>query len=185
MTARFSIRCMALSFFVASYVPAQTVPICPTSPYIFVLRIAPGEPGGPPISDRLIQLLIQQTVSSNEYWQFKLQDATRSGNVISGNAPGIGFIGGFSGLPNQVGIFGPLPAGEYSIVVQPIATNVTPNVNCPLLTIPLTVLQGNEFVPVPAVTGTLAALLGSLLAGMGALVLRLRRRARGGLRQGA
>lgn len=182
MTARALSRYMALFLLATANVAAQTAPICPTSPYIFVLRFAPSEVEGPPISNRRIQLLIQQTVSSTEYWQFKLQNATVSGNVISGDAPGIGFLGGFSGRPNAVGIFGPITAGDYSIIVQPIATNVTPNVNCPLLTIPLTVLQGNEAVPVLAPTGALAALLASLLACIAIVVLRLRRRANASLR---
>lgn len=184
MTARSLCSCMALLLLATATVAAQTAPICPSSPYIRILRF-PNEfgVGGVPISDHRVELLIQQVVSTTEYWNFKFEGAVVVDNVISGSAPGIRAPPpGFPPGPVQAGLFGPVPAGDYTIIVQPIATNVTPNVNCPLLTIPLTVLQGNQAVPVPAPTGALAALLASLLACIAIVVLRLRRRANASLR---
>lgn len=160
---------------------SQTVAVCPTSPEITLISFAPfGGPGGPPVSNLRISLLIGQASSANGAWNYPIQNVTVSDNEIGGTAPGVFVPNGF-GAPNQPGIFGPVPAGDYTITVQPIATNVTPNVNCPILQIPLTVLQGFENVPVPAPTGTLAALLAGLLALMASVALRRTRV--GGTRQ--
>lgn len=169
-------RCLAFSLLAATSAVAQTAPVCPINPYITLAALfAPG--AGPPVSDRQILLLISQFITATEIWNYVIQDVVVSGNQIAGSAPGVRRPIG-PGAPNQYGVFGPVPAGDYTITVQPIATNVTPNVNCPLLTIPLTVRQGNEATPVPGITGRLATLLAGLLACIAALALRLRRRVR-------
>lgn len=169
------LTCVATSLALfASTAGAQTLPICPTSPIIRLLRFPyflAG--GGGPITGAEIELLIQQNITPFEVWQFKFENIAMAGNVISGVARGIQ-IPQFLPIPVpvQAGYFGPLSAGDYTIVVQPIATNVTPNVNCAILQIPLTVLQGAGDVPVPGLTEKLAALLAGLLALLATFKLR-------------
>ena len=163
--------------FSSAVVHSQGVPACPTSAVITLVSIAPfSGASGPPVSNLQISLLIGQ-VATGGVWYYPIQNVIVSGNQIAGTALGVFVPSGF-GAPNQPGIFGPVPAGTYTIVVQPIATNVTPNVNCPILQIPLTVLQGFENVPVPAPTGKLAALLAGLLALMAGVTLGRRRAGR-------
>lgn len=157
----------------ATYSFAQSAPVCPTSPFI-AMGVNAASAGGRPItSNDEIRLGIRQQTPVGGPWDFPISNVMVTGNIISGIALG---IVGFGGVPANVGIFGPVPAGDYTIVVQPIATNVTPNVNCPLLNIPLTVLQGYVAQPVPGPMGWLAALLVSLLAVAAGWQLRLGRR---------
>ena len=168
-------KCMAATgvLCLATHSLAQTVPVCPTSPGI-VLGVAAPFAGGRPInSNDQIALAIRQETPVGGPWDFPISNVVVTGSIISGVALG---IVGFGGVPAHVGVFGPVPAGDYTIVVQPIATNVTPNVNCPLLNIPLTVLQGYVAQPVPGPTGWLAALLVFLLAVAAGWQLRLGRR---------
>ena len=156
----------------AAFAHAQTTPICPTSPDIR-LTTWPPVPVRPISSSETIAFAMRQLYAGPGVdWDFVLENPLISGFQITGDAPGMIAPRGFIAIPYRITLFGPIPAGNYTITVRPIATNVTPNVVCPSLTIPLAVAQGFVNVPVPTINGKLAALLAALLMFTAVLALR-------------
>ncbi|MEO8460886.1 MAG: hypothetical protein ABI451_10175, partial [Dokdonella sp.] len=69
-----------------------------------------------------------------DYWAENIE---RSGDQIDFDARGAE-VGNF-GQPAHFDSLGVIPAGQYTVTIHPIATNVTPNVTCPELVIPIAV----------------------------------------------
>lgn len=158
---------------IAADAMAQITPFCPTNNPRILLGPLSGSSVITPNTQ--IGMSIRQNIPVNNHvqaWDFPIQDVTVDGMVVTGIALGV-YAGEASfNPPSRIGVFGPFPAGDYTIHVTPIATNVTPNVPCPLLTIPLVVRQLYSNEPVPVTNGWLAALMAGLVGLLGAFALR-------------
>lgn len=106
-------------------------------------------------------------------WDFVAENIQTSGYAISLDAPSVAVP--FSSVPIAFRALGVLPAGTYAVTIRPVARNVTPNVACPVLTVPLEVTQAYEYVPVPVAERGWVLVLASVLALFGAVRLSRRR----------
>lgn len=156
---------------------AQTTPYCATN-IASVLFIAPD--GVLLSSNKETWMGLRQSFGQGITYDFKPENIIVNGFQITLDARGI--VVPFSTIPVAFTSLGILPAGNYSVVVQPIATNVLPNVVCPTFTVPLLIPQGAQITPVPTLRGLSLLLLGGLLGLIGVLGYRprfaLRRRGR-------
>lgn len=152
---------------------AQVSLACPTGSQYGVLTLPPG----PLYEGSTIYIWVRESIFSGPaagFWDFDPMNIVVAGFQISATAVGRIGNGGFMGQPTLVP-FGPLNAGSYTFTLNAVATNVTPNVACPPLTLPIIVVPtGSSSVPVPAQSSWLSGLAALLLAITGAIFIRVR-----------
>lgn len=158
-----SLLSLAFCIGLVSAAHGQTVPACATSAATVGFL---GPVGGIYNSNTEVRMGIRQVFSQGfQIYDFVAQNVVVSGFSITLNAPGL-FVPSVT-VPATFGSLGTLSAGTYSVVVTPIATNVTPNVVCPPFTVPLVVPQGAQNTPVPINNRLALALLALALGAAG------------------
>lgn len=152
---------------------AQVPPssICPVASNV-VFRMAPPDLSVPINSGSVTAFAVR--THNPQTWDFYPDSVQINGSSIAINAHSVFVL--IPGIfPLQFFPIGQLAAGTYSVTINPVVTSVTPNFNCPPVTVPLVVVQAFENVPVPVTSGAWAALL-AILAGLLGLTWMSRRR---------
>lgn len=165
----------AVAFF-SPHASAQQVLACPTGSTYGIGSTPPG----PTTADARLRMWVRELIPSGPAagaWDFKPENFVVSGFQVTATAVGVRGCG-FYYCPAPSTEFGPLAAGSYMVTVNATATNVTPNVACPPMTVPLVVLPAAVAVvaePVP-IGSRWSAILAVLLVLVGGAKLAWDRR---------